>query len=71
MIHIKHLKNYDSIYSVKNLLKNDKTLIDLYFAKPEEMVDLKYIKIADNYKSNNFDLNFEEYPTIKKEKFLS
>ena len=53
----------------KELLKNDKNLIDLYFAKPEDMMDFKYIKTNSDYTCDNFDLDIKNYKVIEKEKF--
>ncbi len=61
--------DYDSDFSVKKLLKNDKNLIDLYFAKPDDMFNFKYIKTNKTYKDSNFDLNFDNYKETKKEDF--
>lgn len=62
-------KDDNSKYSVKELLKNDKNLIDLYFAKPEDMMDFKYIKTNSDYTCDNFDLDIKNYEVIEKEKF--
>ncbi len=61
-----------STYSVKSLLDNKMSKkIDLDYIKTEDLFDFKVLKTEKEYKSDNFDLDIENYDVIKKEEFLN